>query len=68
LHRWRAQRGARWRRLDVGEQALLVVAYLRMGETYADLAVVFGIGTEIRSCPNSATDLVNVIQVLVLAG
>ena len=28
-----------------GRQALLVVAYLRKGETYADLACGFGIGT-----------------------
>jgi Helix-turn-helix of DDE superfamily endonuclease len=31
--------------LDSGRQALLVVAHLRKGETYADLAVGFGIGT-----------------------
>jgi hypothetical protein len=37
--------GTRWRRLSAGQQALLVVAYLRKGETYADLAVGFGIGT-----------------------
>lgn len=37
--------GTRWRRLTVGRQALLVVAHLRKGETYADLAVGFGIGT-----------------------
>ena len=37
--------GTRWRRLAVGEQALLVVAHLRKGETYADLAAGFGIGT-----------------------
>lgn len=34
----------RWRRLDSGRQALLVVAYLRKGETYADLACGFTIG------------------------
>jgi Helix-turn-helix of DDE superfamily endonuclease len=37
--------GTRWRRLSAGQQALLVVAYLRKGETYADLAIGFGIGT-----------------------
>jgi hypothetical protein len=37
--------GTRWRRLSAGQQALLVVAYLRKGETYADLATGFGIGT-----------------------
>jgi hypothetical protein len=45
LRQRRAQLGTRWRRLTVGEQALLVVAHLRKGETYADLAVGFGIGT-----------------------
>lgn len=33
------------RRLTVGEQALLVVAHLRKGETYTDLAAGHGIGT-----------------------
>lgn len=32
----RNQLRTRWRRLDAGRQALLVVAYLRKGETYAD--------------------------------
>jgi hypothetical protein len=35
--RWDELR-TRWRRLDAGRQALLVVAYLRKGGTYADLA------------------------------
>jgi hypothetical protein len=35
---------SRWRRLDPGRQALLVVAYLRKGETYTDLAAGFGVG------------------------
>ncbi|MHA6802602.1 helix-turn-helix domain-containing protein [Salinifilum ghardaiensis] len=34
----------RWRRLEAGQQALLVVAYLRKGETYTDLAIGFDIG------------------------
>ena len=37
--------GTRWRRLSAGRQALLVLAHLRKGETYTDLAVGFGIGT-----------------------
>src|ERR1700712_5556983 len=45
LRQRRTQRGTRWRRLPVGEQALLVVAHLRKGETYTDLAIGFGIGT-----------------------
>jgi hypothetical protein len=31
--------------LSVGEQALLVAAHLRKGETYTDLAAGFGVGT-----------------------
>lgn len=33
-----------WRRLSPGRQALLVLAHLRKGERYADLAAGFGIG------------------------
>jgi hypothetical protein len=40
----RRQLGTRWRVLTCGRQALLVLAHLRKGETYADLAVGFGIG------------------------
>jgi transposase len=45
LRHRRTQVGTRWRRLSVGEQSLLVVAHLRKGETYADLAAGFGVGT-----------------------
>jgi Helix-turn-helix of DDE superfamily endonuclease len=45
LRHRRAQRGTRWRRLDVGTQALLVIAHQRKGETYTDLASSFRIGT-----------------------
>ena len=45
LRRHRHQRATRWRKLTAGRQALLVVAYLRKGETYADLACGFNIGT-----------------------
>jgi DDE superfamily endonuclease/Helix-turn-helix of DDE superfamily endonuclease len=41
----RGQRRCRWRRLDPGRQALLVLAHLRNGDTYARLAAGFGIGT-----------------------
>ena len=41
----RNQRRTRWRKLPAGRQALLVVAYLRKGETYSDLACGFEIGT-----------------------
>jgi hypothetical protein len=45
LRRTRNQRGTRCWRLTVGQQTLLVLAHLRKGETYADLAVGFEIGT-----------------------
>jgi transposase len=45
LRRHRRERATRWRKLSAGRQALLVVAYLRKGETYADLACGFRIGT-----------------------
>jgi hypothetical protein len=35
LQRSRNQLGTRWRRLAVGDQALLALAHLRKGETYA---------------------------------
>jgi DDE superfamily endonuclease len=40
----RSRVGSRWRRLDPGRQALLVLAHLRNGDTYARLAAGFGIG------------------------
>jgi hypothetical protein len=36
--------GSRWRKLNPGQQALLVLAYLRKGETFDELAAGFGIG------------------------
>lgn len=36
--------GSRWRRLTCGRQALLVLAHLRCGDTYAPLAAGFRIG------------------------
>jgi hypothetical protein len=45
LRRHRNQRATRWRKLSAGRQALLAVAYLRKGETYAELACGFQIGT-----------------------
>ncbi len=41
----RRRQGTRWRRLPPGRQALLVLAHLHMGDTYAQLAAGFGIGT-----------------------
>ena len=45
LRRHRNQRATRWRKLTAGRQALLVIAYLRKGETYTELACGFAIGT-----------------------
>src|SRR3712207_3110820 len=45
LRQRRTELGTKWRRLPAGRQALLVVAHLRKGETYADLARGFAIGT-----------------------
>jgi hypothetical protein len=36
---------SRWRRLNPAQQALLVLAYLRKGETFADLAAGFAVST-----------------------
>ena len=40
----RRTKGTRWRRLDPGRQALLVLAHLRNGDTYTRLAAGFGVG------------------------
>jgi hypothetical protein len=45
LRAHRNQCATRWHKLTAGRQALLVVADLRKGETYADLACGFQIGT-----------------------
>jgi len=45
IRRHRRQIGSPWRKLDPGRQALLVLAYLRKGETFAELAAGFGVGT-----------------------
>lgn len=44
----RRERGTRWRRLTSGRQALLVLAHLRSGHTYAQLAAGFGTTTAFR--------------------
>jgi len=38
IRRHRASIGSCWRKLNPGRQALLVLAYLRKGETFAELA------------------------------
>ncbi|OLM28693.1 IS493-like transposase [Pseudonocardia sp. Ae717_Ps2] len=45
LRAHRSSRRTRWRKLSAGRRALLVLAYLRKGETYADLACGFRVGT-----------------------
>ena len=45
IRRHRASMGSRWRKLDCRQQALLVLAHLRKGETFAELAAGFGVGT-----------------------
>jgi len=45
IRRHRAQIGSPWRKLNPGQQALLALAYLRKGETFAELAAGFGVGT-----------------------
>jgi len=45
IRRHRVRIGSCWRKLTPGRQALLVLAYLRKGETFADLAAGFGVST-----------------------
>ena len=45
IRRHREKIGSAWRKLGPGRQALLVLAYLRNGDTFAELAAGFGIGT-----------------------
>jgi hypothetical protein len=44
IRRHRAALGSPWRKLNPGRQALLVLACLRKGETFAELAAGFGVG------------------------
>src|SRR3954469_9188247 len=41
----RRQSGSVWRKLDPGQQALLVLVYLRKGETFAEVGAGFGVST-----------------------
>lgn len=45
IRRHRAAIGSVWRKLNPGQQALLVLVHLRKGETFAEIAAGFGIGT-----------------------
>jgi len=44
IRRHRKSIGSRWRKLNPGQQALLVLAHLRKGETFAELAAGFTVG------------------------
>jgi hypothetical protein len=44
IRRHREAIGSRWRRLNPGRQAMLVLVYLRKGDTYPELAAAFGVG------------------------
>jgi Helix-turn-helix of DDE superfamily endonuclease len=45
IRRYRKKIRSCWRKLNPGRRALLVLAYLRKGDTFAELAAGFGIGT-----------------------
>ena len=44
IRRYRKSIRSCWRKLNPGQQSLLVLVYLRKGETFADLAAGFGVG------------------------
>jgi hypothetical protein len=45
IRRHQASIGSLWRKLNPGRQALLVLAHLRNGEPFAQVAAGFGVGT-----------------------
>ncbi|MCX5357859.1 IS5 family transposase [Streptomyces sp. NBC_00124] len=62
LRRHRRTIGSRWRRLSAGRQALLALAHLRVGHTYAQLAAGFGVGT--TTAYRYVTEAVELLAVL----
>ena len=44
IRRHRISIGSLWRKLNPGQQALLVLVYLRKGETFGELGAGFGVG------------------------
>ncbi|MFE4020744.1 transposase family protein [Streptomyces sp. NPDC059101] len=58
----RQEIGTRWRRLSAARQALLALAHLRCGDTYAQLAAGFGIG--IATVFRSIREAVKVLSAL----
>jgi hypothetical protein len=58
IRRHRRLIGSLWRKLNPGQQALLVLAYLRKGETFAELAAGFGVGVATAwRCVNETVEL-----------
>ena len=58
IRRHRAAIGSPWRKLNPGQQALLVFVYLRKGETFAELAAGFAVATATAwRYVNETTDL-----------
>lgn len=45
IRRHRKTIGSTWRKLNPGQQALLVLVYLRKGETFTEIAAGFAVGT-----------------------
>lgn len=64
LRQHRRAIGSRWRRLSAGRQALLTLAHLRVGHTYAQLAAGFGVG--ITTAYRYVTEAVELLAVLAL--
>ena len=61
IRRYRKSIGSCWRKLNPGQQALLVLAYLRKGETFAELAAGFAVGvTTAWRYVNETTELLAV--------
>jgi hypothetical protein len=53
--------GSRWRTLDPGCQALLVLAHLRNGDTRSRLAAGFGIGTTTRLALRPRREMIDLL-------
>ncbi|WP_405922568.1 transposase family protein [Streptomyces sp. NBC_00035] len=60
----RGEIGTRWRRLTAGRQALLALAHLRCGDTYAQLAAGFGIGIGVATVYRYIREAVEVLASL----
>lgn len=56
--------GTRWRQLPASRQALLALAHLRCGDTYAQLAAGFGIGIGIATVYRHIREAIEVLAAL----